>query len=135
MGILTPLWLVPLIAVVVLSAALVLIRRKSMMVPARSARRRYWRSVVVMCGIATVVRVGICWSLTYRAFVHRESLSEVPLIGLLLPEYLVIPGDPSTPTGMWALTGALVVGSLVMVSAWAVMVWRLVGRDLAGRAA
>ena len=59
---------------------------------------------------------------------HRESLSELPLIALLMPEYLLTPGDPATPAGMWLLTAALVIGSFCIVSALAAVVWRYIGR-------
>ncbi len=124
MGLITALWLVPLLAVVIVCAVLVLLRRRAVMTPAGSARRQYWRSVLVLGGTVTAVRVGICWDLTYRAFSRTESLSEVPFIALLMPEYLLAPGDPATPTGMWALTAALVVGSFVIVSAMALLIWR-----------
>ena len=86
MTILTALWLVPLVALVVVCAVLLLLWRRAMAVQAGSARRRYSRSVLTLVALVAVVRVGICWFLTYRAFVHRESLSEVPVIALLMPE-------------------------------------------------
>ena len=91
--------------------------------PLPSARRRYWLSVLLFGGVVAVVRVVICWNLAYRAFSRTESLSEVPLIALLTPEYLLTPGDPSTPEGMWALTAALVVGTFIGVSVMALVVW------------
>jgi hypothetical protein len=108
---------------VIVCAVLVLLRRKAMAIPAGSARQ-YWWSVLVFVGFITVVRIGICWWATYRAFIHRESLSAVPLIALLMPEYLLTPGDPATPTGTWALTAALVIGTFVAVSLLALFIWR-----------
>lgn len=127
MGILTALWVVPLVVFAIMSGVLVLFRRRALAFPAGVARRRYWRSVLVLAGLVAAIRVGICWNLTYRAFTHQESLSEVPLIILLLPEYLLTPGDPSTPEGMWALTGSLVAGSFVWISILALVVWTAVG--------
>jgi hypothetical protein len=45
-----------------------------------------------------------------------------------MPEYLLIPGDPSPPGGMWMLTAALVIGSFVGVLVLALVVWRLFGQ-------
>jgi hypothetical protein len=79
-------------------------------------------------GVLAVVRVGICCWATYRAFIHQESLDEIPLIALLMPEYLITPGDPASPSGMWALTAQLVIGSFVAVSVLALLVCRFGGR-------
>jgi hypothetical protein len=87
-------------------------------------------SVLFLGGVVTAVRVLILWYVTCRAFVHRESLSELPLILLLMPELLVAPGDPVTPRVMWTLAGLLVIGSFVMVSALALLVWKYVARSV-----
>ena len=123
MGIVTAVWLVPLFALLVVCAVLVLLRRRAGANPAESARRRYWWSVLVLVAMITVVRVGICWWAAYMAFRHTESLSEIPVIALEMPEYMLTPGDPSTPEGMWALTGTLVIGTSVGVSVLALVVW------------
>ena len=112
----------------IVSGVLILIRRRAVATSTGSAPRHYWRSVLVVAGVVTVLRVGICWYLTYRAFSHYESLSEIPLIVLLMPEYLLTPGDPATPQGMWCLTAALVIGTFVMVTLLALVVWSFVGR-------
>ena len=127
MDLLTTLWFIPLVAVVIIFAVLIGIRRTAFGSSA-SSERRYWQLVLLVGAIVAALRVGICWFLTYRAFLHRESLSEVPLIGLLMPEYLLAPGDPAAPAGMWALTGALVIGSFAGVSVLAALVWRFFGR-------
>ena len=123
MTILSALWLVPLAAFVLVCVVLILLWRRATVIQAGAARRRYWLSVLVLIGVVAVVRVVICWNLAYRAFRHTEKLSEVPLIALLMPEYLLTPGDPSTPEGMWALTAALVVGTSIGISVMALVVW------------
>lgn len=80
-------------------------------------------SVLVVVAVVTVVRVLILWYVTYRAFVHSEHLSELPLIVLLMPELLLAPGDPVSPRGMWALTMLLVVGSALLVLLLAALLW------------
>jgi hypothetical protein len=49
-------------------------------------------------------------------------------MALLMPEFLVVPGDPATPAGMWELTAALIVGSFSGVSVLALLVWKSFGR-------
>src|SRR5437763_5901435 len=102
MTILSTLWLLPLLSLVVLFLLLVSLRHCVLAAPRPSAKRLYWRSVLVLGGVVTAVRVAICWYLTYRTFSHNERLSEVPLIALLMPEYLLAPGDLASPAGMWA---------------------------------
>jgi len=127
MDLLTTLWLMPVLGVVIVVGVIISIRRTAASIPTSSTRRWYWRAVLVLGGVVTAVRVAICWYLTYRAYSHHESLSEVPLIALLNPEYLLAPGDPATPAGMWALTAALVAGSFGGVSILALIVWRFSG--------
>jgi hypothetical protein len=128
MMITTTLRLVPFVALVVICGVLVLAGRITVTTDTGSARRRYWISVVRLAVVVGFVR-GLCFcDITYRAFVRRESLSELPLIVLLCPELLVTPTDPVTPAGLWVLTGALVIGSFAMVSALAFVIWRYFGR-------
>jgi hypothetical protein len=89
-------------------------------------------SVLLVEGVVTVVRVLILWYVTYRAFVHRENLSELPLIVLLMPELLLAPGDAVSPKGMWTLTGLLVVGSALIVSLLAALVWKYYSSPIPG---
>ena len=123
MGIVTALWLVPLVALVIAFGFLILLHRRAPVTTA-SAHPRYWISVLVLGGVVAIVRVGICWWVTYRAFIHQESVDEIPFIALLMPEYLIVPGDPASPEGMWALTAALVIGSFAAVVLMAWFVWR-----------
>jgi uncharacterized membrane protein len=79
--------------------------------------------------VVSFIRVMILWYVTYREWSHNESLSELPLMVLLLPELLLMPGGRSTPATMWISTGLLVAGSFGMVSglAWLVGKWKQSG--------
>jgi hypothetical protein len=120
----TSVWLTPCLAMVTVCVALVVLGRSALRSRTGSGRRRYWISVLLVEGVVTVVRVLILWYVTYRAFVHKENLSELPLMVLLMPELLLAPGDPVSPRGMWTLTGLLVVGSALIVSLLAALVWK-----------
>ena len=86
MGLITALWLVPLLAlVIVLGFSFFFEAGLSGVEP--DQRRRYWLFVIILGRVVTVIRVGICWWDTYRAFIRQESLSGLPLLALLMPEF------------------------------------------------
>jgi hypothetical protein len=75
-----------------------------------------------------VVRVGVLWFLVYRVWTNQQDLATLPLVLLLFPEALLLPGSVTWTAKVAALFSvALIAGSFL----WVVMVflaarrWRL----------
>jgi hypothetical protein len=66
-----------------------------------------------------LVRVGVLWFLIYRVWTNQQSLATLPLVLLLFPEALLLPGSVIWTTRLAVLFSvALIAGSFL----WALIV-------------
>ncbi len=79
-------------------------------------------------GSVASVRVGVLWLLIYHVWTNQESLATLPLVLLLFPEALLLPGSVMWTTGLAVLFSVvLIAGSFlwVLMVSWAARRWRL----------
>jgi len=76
-----------------------------------------YRRLVRIGPIVVAIRVGILWYLFARQAVGNESISEVPLVLMLMPEGLLISRNWSwTPARLMAATIVLTISSILITA-------------------
>lgn len=74
-------------------------------------------------GAVAAARVGVLWLLIHRKWAHQQSLATLPLVLLLFPEGLLLPGSVEWTARLAVLfSTVLIAGSFVWVLTAALVV-------------